>query len=339
MIAAMNKPLSVLGFVTLLGGSLIAAETPAAPTLPPAPTVAQTEPFQSPVSFFRRLLKMNEAGRAQALASRSERSRAVLLAKVREYEAMASDIRELKLRTTELRWYLKTLLPMPPDQRAARLAQMPEQDRELVAVRLKQWNLLSPGWRDEILRHERTMDWIRRNELTQPPPSPDTRPDARLAQWEELPKETRTGMIHSFNRFFQLSDSERGKILAAVPADRRETVAPALEKLNSLPTNERTECMTAFQKIAAMPEAERQRFFHKAERWRQMTAAERETWANLVTRFPPMPPLPPGLAPKTPQMPPVPSLTHEREIIYPPLPPGLDIPTMPPLPLLTQTPR
>ncbi len=255
MIAAMNKTLSILGFVTLLGGSLIAAETPAIPTLPPSPTSTQPEEFQSPVSFFRRLLKMDDSARATALASRSERSRAVLLAKVREYEAMTSDTRELKLRTTELRWYLKTLLPMQPDQRAAKLAQMPEQDRELVAVRLKQWNLLSPGWRDEILRHERTMDWIRRNELTLEPPAPDARPDARLAQWEELPEETRAGMIHSFNRFFQLSDSERDKILAAVPADRRETVAPALEKLNSLPANKRSECMMAFQKIAAMPDA------------------------------------------------------------------------------------
>ncbi len=339
MSRSMIRHIAIPGIATLLGGSLLAAAAPAPPA-PPAPiVVTESKSFESPVAFFRKLLKQDDPGRARALGSRTERSRLALLAKVREYEALSPETRELKLRTTELRWYLKTLLPMQPDQRAVKLAQMPERDRELVAVRLKQWNLLSPGWRDEILRHERTMDWIRRNELSQAPTSPDAGPDARLVDWGQLPRETRDGMIHSFNRFFQLSDSERDKILAAVPADRRETVAPALEKLNALPAAKRSECMSAFQKIAAMPEQERQRFFHKAEQWRQMTAAERETWINLVTKFPPMPPLPPGLAPKAPQMPPVPSLATERGIIYPPLPPGLDLPTMPPLPLLTQAAR
>ncbi len=331
----MRQAIAIVCLATLTGSVSFAAGEADDLSLPPTPAVEENT-FRSPVAFFRQLLAMSETERASALAPRSEHSRAMLLNKVAEYQALRPEIRELKLRTTELRWYLKTLLPMPEAQRAAKLKQMSPQDQELVAVRLEQWKLLSPGWRDEVLKHERTMDWIRQNRLAATAAAASTNAESRIAKWNQLPTETRAGMFRSFDRFFRLSETERERTLAVLPTGRRVTVTPALMKLNALPAEQQAECMTAFRKITAMPDAERQRFYRKAEQWRQMSATERETWINLVTKFPPMPPLPPGLRMRESQLPPLPSISRERKIVYPPLPPGLDLPTMPPLPLLTR---
>ena len=67
-----------------------------------------------------------------SLTNRPPEIRARILAKVREYQALDPDERELRLRATELRWYLMPLLREPPTNRAARLAQVPEDLRELV---------------------------------------------------------------------------------------------------------------------------------------------------------------------------------------------------------------
>ena len=55
----------------------------------------------SPVDFFRQLLAMSPAERNQSLTNRSPEIRARILAKVREYQALGPDERELRLRATE----------------------------------------------------------------------------------------------------------------------------------------------------------------------------------------------------------------------------------------------
>lgn len=323
----MHKRVFILLLALFVGTPAFAAQLSPAPTLPPAPPIPTA--FQSPVQFFRDLLAMSKVERAKALASRSERSRTALHAKIQEYESMKPELRELKLRTTELRWYLKTLLPMEQAQRTAKLKLVSPPDRQLVTVRLKQWDLLSPGWRDEVLKHERTMDWLRRKAMNPSSGSTSSATNPDLARWQSLPKETQSGMFASFDRFFQLSETERRRTLASVPAPRRAIVAPAIRKLSALPPAKREECLDAFRKLTAMPATQQQHFFRKADQWRQMTRSERETWANLVNKFPPMPPLPPGLV--------IPGQSPEAaRIVQPPLPPGLDLPTMPPMPFLTK---
>ncbi len=328
MNAAMRQT-ALLLITALFGGG--ASHAAVAPPALPTPAIERPEAaFQSPVRFFRKLLARDAAGRAEALAARSSTARAAIEAKIAEYETLDARTRELRLRTTELRWFLKKLLPMEPKQRAEKLRLMSTNDRELVAVRLSQWDLLSPGWREEVLKHERTMDWLRQRELNPALRKDDGSAEPSLAEWRNLPTETRAGMLNNFDRFFLLSRQEQEKTLAELPEQRRGIVGPAIEKLQALPQSKRAECLDAFRQIVAMPAPRRERFFRKADQWRQMTRSERETWSNLVNKFPPMPPLPPGLVPK---MPPLPE--QAAEIIYPPLPPGLDLPTMPPLPLLT----
>ena len=92
---------------------------------------------KSPVDFFRQLLAMTPDERDDFLTNRPPEIRARILAKVAEYEALNPNDRELRLRATELRWYLMPLLRESPTNRAARLAQMPADMRELVKTGLK----------------------------------------------------------------------------------------------------------------------------------------------------------------------------------------------------------
>src|ERR1019366_7847670 len=93
------------------------------PPLPPDPPVPPDPPpplppAQSPISFFRDLLAMNGAERKQALTNRSPEGQKLILDKVREYESLPPDERELRLRVTELRWYLVPLMTAPATNRA-----------------------------------------------------------------------------------------------------------------------------------------------------------------------------------------------------------------------------
>jgi len=53
---------------------------------------------------------MSPAERNHSLTNRTPEARARILAKVREYQVLGPDERELRLRATELRWYLTPLL-------------------------------------------------------------------------------------------------------------------------------------------------------------------------------------------------------------------------------------
>ncbi len=64
----------------------------------------------------------------------------------------------------------------------------------------------------------------------------------------------------------------------------------ALQAFAGLPPAQRDLCIESFHKLAVMSPREREQFFINAERWRAMTPGERETWRNLVTQLPPLPP-------------------------------------------------
>src|SRR5437867_7242836 len=117
---------------------------------PPAPP--QTK---SPVDTFRELLAMNTAAeRRDFLTNRSPESRELILAKVREYQSLSPDQRELRLRATELRWYLLPLMRASRTNRAEQLAAIPVEARKLVEDRLQLWDMLPPDLQKELLDNE-----------------------------------------------------------------------------------------------------------------------------------------------------------------------------------------
>src|SRR5690348_11176037 len=120
-----------------------------APALP-LPAVAP----RSPVDYFRELLAMNFAERSKTLADRPPDTRKQILAKVREYEAMKPNDRELRLRATELRWYLLRLMRTSPTNRTAQLQRVPSDMRPLIDLRLSKWDALTPDVQTDFLKHE-----------------------------------------------------------------------------------------------------------------------------------------------------------------------------------------
>src|SRR5688572_19384966 len=95
-----GKALAVALVLAMAGSVLAQSATNQQPPLPPVPVA------KSPVDAFRELLAMNPAAQRAALTNRTEESRQGLVAKIREYQRMDPDDRELRLVATELRWYL-----------------------------------------------------------------------------------------------------------------------------------------------------------------------------------------------------------------------------------------
>src|SRR5216684_3905385 len=131
-------------------GSATAAKAVAPPLLePPVP--------KPPVELFRNLLSMTPAERRDFLAKRSPEAQKLILAKIREYEALKPEARELRLRVTELRWYLLPLLSTSATNRTAQLNAVPSELRQLVEDRLREWDKLSVKVQKELLDNESTV--------------------------------------------------------------------------------------------------------------------------------------------------------------------------------------
>ena len=120
------------------------------------PPVIPVQTLKSPVSFVREMLAMTPGERRQVLSNRPPEIKNRILAKVREYESLKPDERELRLRATELQWYLQPLMNLAPTNREARLAMIPEDTRKLVEERLSRWDLLPPPMQEELLNNEMT---------------------------------------------------------------------------------------------------------------------------------------------------------------------------------------
>ena len=197
-----------------------------APTnmLSPMPPVS---PVKSPVEFFRELLAMTPAERENYLTNRPPEIRDRILAKVHEYQALDPNERELRLRATELRWYLLPLLHESPTNRAARLAAVPDDLRDLVKARLAQWDILPPPLQQEFLENERTLRYFTHVDSTNGPPAPGggwerTPPDSDLARWNALSEDQRQKITAQFNQFFELTPTEKQETLNTLSdAERR----------------------------------------------------------------------------------------------------------------------
>ena len=297
---------------------LLLAPTNVLPPMPPQ--------VQPPVAFFRKLLAMTPAEQENYLTNRSPEIRGRILAKIREYQALDPAEREMRLRATELRWYLLPLLRTPPADRAARLAAVPDDLRDLVKARLAQWDILLPALQQEFLENERALRYFSHVDATNNPPLPGggggrTPPDSDLARWNALSEEQRQRITVQFNQFFELKPLEKQKTLGTLPPLERRQMEKTLQTFDQLPPLQRRECVHAFTKFAGMSPPDRAEFLKNAERWSQMSPQERRTWRDLVANVPkwpslpprpapPMPPLPQAFAPLTPHLHPTAATNH-----------------------------
>jgi len=246
------------------------------------------------------------------LTNRPPEMRKRILVKVNEYEALDPNARELRLRATELRWYLMPLLREPPTDRAAQLAQAPEDIRELVEARLNEWTILPPPLQQEFLENERTLRYFASVDVGGSPLENAGRGPSggEQARWNALSETRRRQITAEFNQFFELTPREKQKVLGTLSDVERRQMEKTLQAFDKLPPEQREECVRAFAKFAGMNAPERAEFLKNAQRWSQMPPAERKAWRDLVVNVHEWPPLPPGFI--TPPPP-------------PPLPPGFHL--------------
>jgi hypothetical protein len=264
---------------------------------------------RSPVALFRQLLAMTPDEREAFLTNRPPPIREGILAKINEYEVLDPNERELRLRATELRWYLLPLLQASPSNRAAQLTQIPTDLRELVKSRLDQWIILPPSLQQEFLENEQALRYFANldvsNSMVLQKIAP---PGSELARWTTMTEAQRKQITLSVNQFFELTPDEKQAALGTLSDAERQQMKKTLQAFDRLPPGQRDECVHAFAKFAGMSAVEKQEFLKNAERWSQMSPADRQAWRDLVVNVPEWPPLPSGFVWPSPP---------------PPLPPGL----------------
>lgn len=272
---------------------------------PPVPIVFP--PGKSPIEFFRELLAMTPAERIQALTNRPVQSRKLILAKVREYESFKPNQRELRLKATELRFYLWPLMSIPAGERAAQLKIVPESMRALVQDRLQEWDQLSPEVQKQLLDNEATLRYFtdlsasteeqKTNLLSNLTPARRELLLKGVRQWQSLPEEQRQKTLARFNRFFDLTDTEKSKTLQTLSGPEQRQIEKTLHKFEQLSPAQRTQCIKSFEKFAGLSLEERQQFLKNAERWKLMSPDERQDWKDLVSKLTPLPPMPETVPP------------------------------------------
>ena len=266
--------------------------------------VAQTATNLPPQShlqqdFFgqlRQLLAMPPDERENCLTNRPPEIRERILAKVAEYEALDPDERDLRLRATELRWYLSPLLRESPTNRDAQLAQVPDDVRELVKDRLDQWIILPPSLKQEFLDNEHTLGYFTQMDVSNNPAENSGRGpnDVEREHWNALSEAERRQIADGFNQFFELTPDEKQKTLNTLSDAERAQMQRTLQSFEKLPASQRAECVNAFAKFAGMDARQRSEFLKNAARWSEMSPAERQAWRDLVVNVPQWPPLPVG---------------------------------------------
>jgi hypothetical protein len=267
--------------------------------MPPLPTV------KSPVSVFRDLLHMSGAERKAFLADRSPQAQKQIMAKLREYESLRPNVRELRLRTTELSWYLLPILNTPATNRPGELALIPEEYRKSLEVRLQQWDTLPANEQQELLTNAPVIQYF--VDLAAGPPNQTTISPARLKmlqsgveQWQLLPEDRRREMLARFKQFFDLTPDEKRKALSTLSDAERNQMEKTLEAYSSLTPEQRVACISSFDKFTKLSVEERQQFLKNADRWKLMTPDERQAWRDLVNKLPPPFPVEIPMPPPTP---------------------------------------
>jgi Protein of unknown function (DUF3106) len=265
----------------MLNSVSVFADTNRVGLTPPLPTL------RSPVDSFRVLLALPTTERKQYLTNRTVDVQKRLAEKIREYQVLTPEERELRLTATELRWYLLPLISAPATNRPAQLALIPPGPRELVATRLEQWDQLAPSVQQQLLTNQQAASYITGVEAEA------NSPVARADQ-------TRRKLQGRFNRLLELTAGEKDKVLRSLSDAERRQMEKTLAAYDKLSPGQRQQCLRSFSKFATLSPSERQEFLKNAERWSQMSPAERQAWRELVSTAPAKPLRPIIKVPKPP---------------------------------------
>jgi len=276
----------------VLAFNLVGAQTNAPALLPPPPPIPV---LKSPMDSFRTLLMLPSAERNAQLAARPEAVRQKLLEKIREYSAFTPDERELRLKATELRWYLEPLMTSAPTNRAAQLVAIPENLREMVTTRITQWDKFPATIQQMMLTNQAGPGYFVTGSAVELPPSPLGAIQHKLQE--------------RFTQLFELTPSEKETVLGSLSEPERRQMEKTLEAFTLLTPRQRQQCLVSFTRFSNLSPGERQEFLKNAERWTQMSPTERQAWRELVSRAPRVPPLP--------------FLSIQKPPLPPPLPPRL----------------
>jgi uncharacterized protein DUF3106 len=303
----------LLGVSQLLGACLLSAQgqtNASATVLVNSGTVSLGDLLPPcPVELFRELITKDRQAQEKLLAEHKLQDRKEIFAKVREYKALKPSQRELRLKATELRWYLRRLMDLPPERRPALLARLSENDRKLVQARLDYWDKLPNSARQEFRTNEAAITYF-----TMPPEQrslyvSNALTSARsnmlvhgIAYFNALPEQKRQKVLEQFNEFFEFRPEERQKILSPLSEPERQQIEKTLKKFGELSAADRAACVQSFGRFAMLSIEERQQFLKNAEHWKLMPPSERRQWRELVEDLSQLPPMPPDL--ELPPMPP-----------------------------------
>jgi hypothetical protein len=301
---------STVGLVpTLKGAEPVPSLTPAparpkvvAGLIPPVPP-----PARPPVQLFRELLAATPERRAVLLAGKSEAARALILRRVREFEALPPSGRaeaEAQLRLAEFRFYLSPLLRAAPADRESLLAQSSEEYRPLLQERVRAWEALPPEARQQLLESEASLHYFVRQQAADParlaqvlaavPAALRPEVEQQFARWQQLSEAERRERSQAFQGFFDLGADRRDRTLGRMEMPDRKAMEKTLERFSQLPAGERDRCVQGFEKLANLSPADRADFLRNAARWEAMSAEDRAAWRRLVLPLPAPPPLPPN---------------------------------------------
>lgn len=311
-----SSPGLVRCVVSLLAAASITAQVPRAETAnserparpaPPVPPVPK-----APTDVFRELLAASPADRDRMLASRSPQARQLIESKLREFEILPPAHRELRLRVAELQYHLSPLLRAGPAERDRLLAAAPADLRPLLTHRLEAWDALGEDQRRDLLDNEPSMTWFVRlqtlpatqvtNVLARIPAAQRAAVERGYSRWIALPPAERARKTADFQRFFELSEPERDKVLGTISPAERAQMDATLEQFAQLAPEQRARVVRGFQRFQELNATERMQFLQNAVRWQSMTPAERTAWRDLVHRVTQPLPMPPNPQQRRPQL-------------------------------------
>ena len=300
----------VIGLSQSLCTSLSAQITTTQPvslsnSTPSSPDSPQMPPVKSPVDFFREILHADPAQRLGFLTNRPPASQKLIIAKVHEYEQLKPEECELRLRVTELHYYLLPLMNTPATNRATQLALIPSETRKLVEDRLEQWDKLSPESQKALLQNEVTIRTLselgsgspahQREVVSALTETQKAELEAGIRKWQQLSPEQQRVTIAQFRLFFELTPAERDKTLATLSDAERHQIERTLDSFEKLTPLQRGQCLRSFEKFASLSAAERAEFLKSAQRWKAMSPSDRQLWKDLVYNLSHGPPVPDSL--------------------------------------------
>ncbi len=264
----------------------------------------------SPVEYFRGLLGMSAPERDRALAGKSPDERKAIMGKLREYDALPREVREARLRQTDLHWQLITLMRLDAKERERQIKETSPLDQPMILTQLQQWDELPGATRKALLENEKFIEtyveWqasspARQEEiLNKLPAERRSYFSNEVNRWQALPEDQRTELCAQFQRFFVMTGQEQKQTISTLSDAERRQMERALQAYEELPPAQRQRCIDSFGKLAAMGPGERAQFLRNAEKWEAMTVHERQLWRTLVGELPPAPPPPPGMPPMPP---------------------------------------